>query len=531
MHIRNSILEWPIISVVLFFLLGVSSLVVAQDNSVKEARELDQKALDLVRQNRFGDALPLIKLALAIREKVLGPEHLNTSKLLNNLAEIYRITGVHVQAEALYKRSLTIREKILGTEHLETAASLNNLAALYVETGAYQQAEPLLKRALAIREKVLGPEHPHTARVLHNLASLYKHTGVGEQAEPLYKRALAIQEKALGPKHPGTVMSVNNLAELYRAMGAYAKAEPLYQRALTISERVLGPEHPNTGLILDNLSVLYWANADLARALPLMRRTQANREKDMRTVLLTGSELRKQAYLAQVRGETFTSITFSLLMQNRQAKQLAFRDVLMAKGRVLDDIFNSTRYLRRSVDPEDQRIVKHLIEVVRQRSTLIYQGLGNLKPDVYRMRLKELAARQEQLETDLSTRSAEFRQEIAPITLIAIQSSMPKDAALVEWYRYLPFDPRGKRGKDGRPVWGKSRYVAYVLKSDGEPDAVEFDNAEVIDQLVHDFRSGLGNPTSTYAKDVAKELGERLYKPLQRHVGDVKHLLISPDGA
>jgi tetratricopeptide (TPR) repeat protein len=51
---------------------------------------------------------------------------------------------------------LAIREKVLGPEHPDVAQSLNNLGELYRIQGRYAEAEPLLKRALAIRERVLG---------------------------------------------------------------------------------------------------------------------------------------------------------------------------------------------------------------------------------------------------------------------------------------------------------------------------------------------------------------------------------------
>jgi hypothetical protein len=66
------------------------------------------------------------------------------------------------------ERALAIHEKVLGPEHPLTATSLNNLALLC----DLAEARPLLERALAIREKVLDPEHPVTANSLTNLAHL-----------------------------------------------------------------------------------------------------------------------------------------------------------------------------------------------------------------------------------------------------------------------------------------------------------------------------------------------------------------------
>jgi tetratricopeptide (TPR) repeat protein len=62
----------------------------------------------------------------------------------------------------LVRRALAIREKALGPDHPEVAESLNNLANVYRGRGRFAEAEPLLERALPIREKSLGRGHPLT---------------------------------------------------------------------------------------------------------------------------------------------------------------------------------------------------------------------------------------------------------------------------------------------------------------------------------------------------------------------------------
>jgi tetratricopeptide (TPR) repeat protein len=77
-----------------------------------------------------------------------------------------------VRARPLLARALAIREKILGPEHPGTAQALNNLAHLLQVQGDLATARPLLERALAIYEKTLGPEHPETTIARKNLANL-----------------------------------------------------------------------------------------------------------------------------------------------------------------------------------------------------------------------------------------------------------------------------------------------------------------------------------------------------------------------
>ncbi|MDP3284559.1 MAG: CHAT domain-containing protein, partial [Desulfobacterales bacterium] len=147
--------------------------------------------------------------------------------------------GDYSKAEPLYKRALAVAEKVLGPEHPNTALSLNNLAMLYESLGDYSKAEPLYKRALAINEKVLGPEHPDTAQSLNNIAGLYCSLGDYSKAEPLYKRALAIKEKVLGSEHPDTAISLNNIAGLYAAGEDFLHAHKFRIRAQNIEGKII----------------------------------------------------------------------------------------------------------------------------------------------------------------------------------------------------------------------------------------------------------------------------------------------------
>ncbi len=255
-----------------------------QMESLEAARLLNQAGSYLRERAQYPSSEPLLQRALAICERVFGPEHPYTATNLDNLAGLYYTQGRYEQAEALYQRALSIDDHIFGGEHPTVATDLNNLAALYYAQGKYEQAESLLQRALTIQEQALGPYHPDVANSLSNLGEFYRAQGKYEQAEPLYQSALTIAEQAAGPVHPLTATALNNLALLYKAQGKYEQAEPLYQRALAICEQVLGPEHPNTLSALENYAVLLWhmkredEAREIANRVNLMRAKNTRRE-------------------------------------------------------------------------------------------------------------------------------------------------------------------------------------------------------------------------------------------------------------
>jgi tetratricopeptide (TPR) repeat protein len=85
---------------------------------------------------------------------------------------------------------------VLGEEHQETLRSMNNLAGLYLRQGKYGQAEPLYVTALERRARVLGEQHPDALLSIDNLASLFARQGKYAQAERVYARAADLRHRA-----------------------------------------------------------------------------------------------------------------------------------------------------------------------------------------------------------------------------------------------------------------------------------------------------------------------------------------------
>lgn len=137
-----------------------SPVVVSPSAQLEEAKKLDREATKLYQQGKYEEAIPLVKRILEIREKALGPDHLDVAASFNNLAELYRRQENYAEAELLFQQSLAIVEKILGPEHPLAAGILYNLAELHLNQGNYAEAESLFQRSQAIREKALEPNHP-----------------------------------------------------------------------------------------------------------------------------------------------------------------------------------------------------------------------------------------------------------------------------------------------------------------------------------------------------------------------------------
>jgi CHAT domain-containing protein/Tfp pilus assembly protein PilF len=227
---------------------------------------------------RYAEAEPLLKRALAIDERVSGPDHPEVASDLSSLALLYHVQERYPEAESLYRRALDIRERALG-DHPDTALTLGNLASLMAEQGRLDEAEPLLRRALAVTEKALGSNHPDTGYSANSLAVTYRALGRRDEARVLLERALAIFERALGPDHPNTAMALNNLGEVYCDAGRLAECEAMFERVLSILGKFYPEDHPRIVGARANLAGTYilaerypLAEAEFRKALASLER-------------------------------------------------------------------------------------------------------------------------------------------------------------------------------------------------------------------------------------------------------------------
>jgi tetratricopeptide (TPR) repeat protein len=225
------------------------------------------------REGKYPQAEALDAQALWIERRVLGPEHPDTLVSMNNLAWVYSDEGKYPQAEALYTQALEIRRRVLGPEHPDTLVSMNNLAHVYWYEGKYAQAEALDDQTLQIDRRVLGADHPETLWSMGNLANVYWAEGKYPQAEALASQTLEIRRRVLGADHPETAWSINNLANVYSGEGKYSQAEALFGQAIEIRRRVLGPEHPDTLRSMFNLANVYASEGKYAQAEALHSQT------------------------------------------------------------------------------------------------------------------------------------------------------------------------------------------------------------------------------------------------------------------
>ena len=95
-------------------------------------------------------------------KRALGPEHPDSLRTLNNLADLLYVTKRYDEAEPMYREALETSQQVLGDKHLETLITMNNFAMLLDATDRNEEASTLSQQAVKEAKQVLGTDHPYT---------------------------------------------------------------------------------------------------------------------------------------------------------------------------------------------------------------------------------------------------------------------------------------------------------------------------------------------------------------------------------
>lgn len=243
------------------------------------AERLRQDALELYEKGHYALALPPAQQSLAVRERILGPNHGDVAVSLNTLGLIFHQLVKIPEARAAHERALRLREQLDGSTHASVAESLTNLARVLTSSGDFSAARRLLERALQIREARLGQNHPDVAVTLMYLAMVRGLQMNLEDALRHQARAVQIFDQATGVRTSDHATALTSFGTILGRTGDFARARPLIERALHMQEQALGPAHPDVGRTLDSLADLVAKMGDWQEALPLAERALRIREE------------------------------------------------------------------------------------------------------------------------------------------------------------------------------------------------------------------------------------------------------------
>jgi serine/threonine protein kinase len=220
-------------------------------------RAMNNLANSYEETDRRDEVLNLREEVLALNRKVNGPEHPDTLDAMQNLAHSYDRTGDQDKVLKMMEKVLPLRRKINGPEDPRTITAMSALATYYCEAGRWDDAIKLGEQALALDRKVSGPEHFDTLNIMNDLAASYAEAGRRDEAMNLREQVLPLARKVCGSEHPFTLGAMNNLANSYNEAGRWEETLNLREQLLPLFRKVLGSEHPYTLNGMNNLANSY----------------------------------------------------------------------------------------------------------------------------------------------------------------------------------------------------------------------------------------------------------------------------------
>ncbi len=486
------------------------------------------------RLGKYAEAEPFQERALEIWEEAFGPNHENVAWVLNNLTTLCEFQGKFAEAEAHCLRALAIWESVYGNEHHLVTVGLSTLATLRKEQGKYAKAESLFVRVLAIREKAHGTDSSWVAATLIDLANLYQLQCRISEAEAYARRALALAEKSQGPNHPMVAGYLHKLADLYCDQSKYDEAEPMLVRALTLKKRVLGSDNFEVATIEKTYSKLLRLRGDKAKALGMAARACKTMHKSFvgNAMVLSEKDALGFSQLLYNSVDNFISCFVELDSSDPTANKKAANLILATKGRVSDGLFDRQKALVSETDSATLLSAEALRIAKLQLSRLYVKGPDN-DLNQFRSDLDSLTLRVNELETDLSRRSASFRKKrrIRELNVDSIRASLPENSCLIE---YLKYDYLSLQPDSAIP-----HYLAIVVSESAEPVILNIGPSAPIDSLIDLYRQHMlrvplaGLPSNEDVekyRGLARGLYRRIWKPVENHTSAEKLVLIAPDG-
>jgi eukaryotic-like serine/threonine-protein kinase len=194
----------------------------------------------LIDQNKFSEAEPVVRQAVALRRNLLGTEHHNVAQALAVLAQVLIGEDKLVEAEAVAREGIAISRRTIGEQHFTTAECLIYLGVTLHKARRLMEAETALREALGIWHQLANLRESgaiwNGAWTWVMLATVLEEQGKQSERQALSREEVDTARKSLDPgSQAGAFASVGNW---FRSRGQPAEAEAAYREGLDICVKV-----------------------------------------------------------------------------------------------------------------------------------------------------------------------------------------------------------------------------------------------------------------------------------------------------
>jgi tetratricopeptide (TPR) repeat protein len=186
---------------------------------------------------QYAAAKPLAEQLVKLTEEQYGPEELQVSTPLTNLATVDYKLGNYPAAIENYQRSLRILQSKSTLADKQQIRPLHGLGVSFMGANDPESAVVALKRAADLSRNTDGLFNIHQIEFIDPLIDAYAATGRWAEADKESMYALRVEEAFHGRNSVGLIDRLDKLARWYEADRRYTSERTMYERSLSILQK------------------------------------------------------------------------------------------------------------------------------------------------------------------------------------------------------------------------------------------------------------------------------------------------------
>lgn len=223
----------------------------ASDLRAAEARRTLGKVLAIRR--KYEVALPTLRDAVAMYERILGPDHPETAVAMIELSNLLIDDRAHAEVEQLTRRAIGILARAGEPYQRERLAAMGLLIQSLHDQGRRAEATAVCDDAYAIEHTLRTGQLPRFVIVHRAYAGVMRGGAASDDALREYTDQMEIRRERYGEAHEQYVSMLLDLSALRNMRGEFADAADSSERAVRLARLIFPP---------DNLALaMYLANA------------------------------------------------------------------------------------------------------------------------------------------------------------------------------------------------------------------------------------------------------------------------------
>ncbi|HSG65669.1 MAG TPA: tetratricopeptide repeat protein, partial [Gammaproteobacteria bacterium] len=160
--------------------------------------EVQIEFVELVKQSRFEDALPLAEQMITLTETEFGSPSAELATALSNLAIVQRNLRDYEASKDTFLLAIDMYREIEGPFSESIISPLIALGANYHATGDYTQALGLFQEARTVNRRSYGLLNPDQVDIVYHIAATLASMQQYEEAQLQQEDALRLMERVYG---------------------------------------------------------------------------------------------------------------------------------------------------------------------------------------------------------------------------------------------------------------------------------------------------------------------------------------------